>query len=160
MKADKKIQEAPHETVTVHVSRRFDAAAEKVFDAWLDPLLARKFLFATPSGTMKEVAIDARVGGALTIIETRDGQDVPHHGEYLAVDRPRHLVFTFAAMNFPATRVTLDIAEQLGGSEIVLTHDGVWTDYADKTMEGWTKILNNLATALAPGDSGSDSGSQ
>jgi len=144
--------------MTIQVARRFEAPAEKVFDAWLNPHIARKFLFTTPTGTMKEVAIDAHVGGVFTIVETRDGQDVPHHGEYLAIDRPRHLVFTFAVMDFPATRVTLDIAEQTGGSEIVLKHDGVWVDYADKTMEGWTKILNNLATALATGDSGSDSG--
>ena len=33
--------------IVIHVTRRFDAAPERVFDAWLDPETARKFLFAT-----------------------------------------------------------------------------------------------------------------
>lgn len=155
VKAGSKIHEVPRESVTIQVARRFAAPAETVFDAWLDPKLARKFLFTTPTGTMKEVAIDARVGGTFTIIDTRDGQDVPHRGEYLAIDRPHHLVFTFSVMDFPPTRVTIDIAAQLGGSEIVLKHEGVWAEYADRTIEGWTKILGNLATALATADSDS-----
>lgn len=38
--------------VTVRVKRRFNASPERVFDAWLDPQKAGKFLFATPTAEM------------------------------------------------------------------------------------------------------------
>ncbi len=49
--------------IFVRVTRRFDASAERVFDAWLGPAKASRFLFATPAGQMVRADIDARVGG-------------------------------------------------------------------------------------------------
>ena len=39
-------------TTTVRVKHRFTASPERLFDAWLDPEKARRFLFATPTGQM------------------------------------------------------------------------------------------------------------
>jgi uncharacterized protein YndB with AHSA1/START domain len=46
---------------TVRVSRHFEASAEHVFDAWLDPEKVGKFLFKTPAGEMQRVEIDPRM---------------------------------------------------------------------------------------------------
>ena len=81
--------------VTVRVTRRFSASPERVFDAWLDPAKARTFLFATKTGEMVKAETDPRVGGRFTFTDRRDGVDVDHMGEYLTIDRPRKLVFTF-----------------------------------------------------------------
>ena len=51
---------------TIVITRRFDFSIERVFDAWLDPAKASKFLFATPTGQLVRVDIDARVGGSST----------------------------------------------------------------------------------------------
>jgi len=72
---------------TVQVSHRFSASAEPVFDAWLDPQKAGKFLFAIPKGQMVRVEIDGRVGGKFCFVDRRDNEDIEHIGEYLEVVR-------------------------------------------------------------------------
>lgn len=134
---------------TVRVSRRFAHSAEAVFDAWLNPALAGKFLFATPTGMMKTVEIDAQVGGKFNIVETRDGEDAAHVGEYLEIDRPRRLVFSFGdGIAFDATTVTIEIAATPQGCELTLTHEGVLETWAAQTNTGWTDILEGLDKAL------------
>ena len=133
--------------VEVQVKRRFSASPERVFDAWLDPDHAGKWLFATPTGTMTRVEIDARVGGKFTIVDRRDGEDIEHVGEYLEIDRPRRLVFSFGVPKFSSlfTRVAIDIVPLETGCELTLTQEGVLPDYADRTKQGWGMILGGLA---------------
>jgi uncharacterized protein YndB with AHSA1/START domain len=135
---------------TVRVTHRFTASAERVFDAWLDPGKAGKFLFATPTGQMVRVEIDARVGGAFCFVDRRDGEDVEHTGEYVEIDRPRRLVFTFVVPKYSKerTRVTIEIVPAGPGCELTLTHEGVLPDYANSTQAGWTGILDALAATL------------
>ena len=139
-----------NDAVAVRVTHRFSASAENVFDAWLDPDRASRFLFSTPTGTIVRAEIDARVGGRFTFTDRRDGVDIEHTGEYLDIEPPHRLVFTFAVSGFEAhpTRVTIQITAEESGCELVLTHDGVLAEYADRTSQGWTKLLDGLAKAI------------
>jgi uncharacterized protein YndB with AHSA1/START domain len=140
-------------TAAVRVSRRYQASPERVFDAWLDPEKAGRFLFATPTGQIVRAEIDARVGGSFTFVDRRDGDDVVHSGEYLEIDRPRRLVFTFSVDDSPSDRVTVEIVPLETGCELTLSHEqrpeGV--EYADRTEEGWIGILDRLAVVLGEG---------
>ena len=138
------------QTAVVRVTHRFDASAERVFDAWLDPAKAGTWLFATPGGRMVRVEIDARVGGTFTFVDRRDGEDIEHVGEYLEIERPRRLVFTFAVPRFSPqrTRVTVEIAPRGSGCELTLTHENVLPDWASRTESGWTMLLERLAAVL------------
>jgi uncharacterized protein YndB with AHSA1/START domain len=135
---------------TLVITRRFDFPVERVFDAWLDPAKASRFLFATPTGKMVRVEIDARVGGAFNITR-RDGEDIEHVGAYLEIDRPRRLVFTFGVPKFSAqmTRVSIDLKPLPTGCELTLTQEGVPLEWLDRTREGWGMILDSLGTSLA-----------
>ena len=138
----------------VRVARRFSASPERVFDAFLDPAVAGRFLFATDTGEMVRVNIDARVGGRFVITERRAGEDVEHTGEYLEIDRPRRLVFTFGVLKYDPRydRVTIEIAPADDGCELTLTQ--VMQDYAawgPQTQQGWTKIIDHLARVLGDG---------
>ena len=137
--------------VTVVVRHRFQASPERVFDAWLDPQVARRFAFATPTGEMIRAEIDPRVGGRFNFTDRRpDMGEVAHVGEYLEIDRPRRLVFSFGVPQFsPAmTTVTIEISPVEGGCELVLTHEGVLEAYAEGTPKGWAMILEALERAV------------
>ncbi len=137
---------------SIHITRHYDAPPEDVFDAWLDPARAGKFLFATPTGRMVRVEIDPRVGGTFNITERRGGDDVEHVGEYVEIDRPRRLAFDFAVpkLSSEPTRVSIDIVPSgNGGSDLTLTQESVTEGWEEKTREGWRGILEGLAAALS-----------
>ena len=143
---------SPPQLHTVRVAHHFDASPERVFDAWLDPEKARRWLFATPTGQMVRADIDARVGGSFNFTDRREVGDVEHVGTYLEIDRPRRLVFTFAVPKFSAqyTKVTIEIAPSSGGCELTLTHEGVLPEWSERTQEGWGKLLRGLGTSVDP----------
>ena len=131
------------ETETVMVTQKFASDEESIYDAFLDPKTASKFLFATPTGTMVRAEIDARVGGRYTIVERRDGKDVLHTGEYLELVRPLKMVFTFSVPEYSSEASTVEIhLAHLGeGCELKLINSGVPRGWAEKTREGWAAIL-------------------
>jgi uncharacterized protein YndB with AHSA1/START domain len=133
------------------VTHHFSASPERVFDAWLDPQTAGKWLFATPAGQMVRVEIDARVGGRFVIVDRRNGEDVEHTGEYLEIDRPRRLVFTFGVPKYSPlfTRVTVEIEPAATGCDLTLTNEDVPAEYLASNEKGWTGILTGLAEFLA-----------
>lgn len=131
------------------VTREFAAPPERVFDAWLDPRDAARFLFATPGGEMLVCEIDARVGGEALIVERRPGGDARHRLRFEAIERPRRLVFLFAAGPVEEaewSRVAIDIVPSHAGCTLTLTHemDPAWAAYEDQTRKGWTMILESL----------------
>lgn len=138
-------------SATVRVVRHFEASADRMFDAWLDPRRAGRWLFSTPRGQMVRVEIDARVGGAFVIVDRRDGEDVEHSGEYLEIERPKRLVFRFVVPKYSSlfTRVAIDIVPAGSGCNVTLVHEGVLDEYQKRTESGWQAILDALAKELA-----------
>jgi len=136
---------------TVFVTHRFAAKPERVFDAWLDPRTAAKWLFATPTGKITRCRIDARVGGRFSIVRVDEHGEFDHEGEYLEIDRPRRLVFTFGIVRLAKemSRVVIEIVPSGEGCELTLTNEGVLPEYADRVPEGWKMILAGLEKSLA-----------
>jgi uncharacterized protein YndB with AHSA1/START domain len=135
----------------VVVKRVFEAGAEEVFDAWLDPAAVGRWLFATPNGKMIRVEIDARVGGAFAIVEQRGDTAVEHLGTYRELERPRRLAFDFTVPKYSTavTRVTVDIATRGTGCELTLTHEGVLPEYRERAAAGWAMILARLTETMS-----------
>jgi uncharacterized protein YndB with AHSA1/START domain len=139
-----------HATVTHH----FTVSPEKIFDAWLDPVLIGQFMFG-PALREEEIVslrVDARVGGAFSFLVRRQGTEIDHIGEYLEVDRPHHLVFTWAVrQDVPdVSRVVIDIITAPTGATLTLTHEMPvnWTDFIPQSQAAWTKMLNALEPIL------------
>jgi uncharacterized protein YndB with AHSA1/START domain len=141
---------------TVRLTRRFTAAPERVFDAWLDPTLVRRWMVAPThrlGGAVDEIAriqLDSRVGGKFSFVVLRDGEEVDHAGEYLELLRPRHLVFTWNVPRYSAvtSMVKLDLAPSGSGTLLTLTHERVLESYRTRTEAGWGAIVDAIEVAL------------
>ena len=138
---------APH--VEVRVTQRFSAAPDRVFDAWLDPRMAGKWLFATAWRPMSGVTIDARVGGSFHFEERRDGMCVIQAGRYVEIARPRRLVFTLSSEKRPqGIRVRVAIVPLETGCEISVVQESVLPGDAISTEGRWSGMLYGLAALL------------
>lgn len=140
-------------SVSLQVSRRFDASAERVFDAWLDPGTMRHWLFTMNDSEIVRAELDPWVGGRFTFVDRRDDGDIEHVGEYLEIARPYRLVFRFAVPQFSPEydRVTIEITRLGGGCELMLTTElspGIFEKWGEQTKQGWTTMLGALATTL------------
>jgi len=138
---------------TVVVTQRFRVAPERVFDAWLDVKCIAKFAFGPEvrKETIVRLGIDAHVGGAFSLVVRRDGQELDHNGEYLVLERPHHLAFTWRVGTEDApSRVDIKVDRTSGGCTMTLTHtmDPKWADWAPKVQHGWVTLARNLERVL------------
>lgn len=150
--------------LAVTVTRRFEFAPERVFDAWLDPRKIRAWseMALRTSGLpadVRRVEVDARVGGRFTFSDMRPEGEAVHWGTYRVIDRPRKLVFSwFTSEEDEAednSTVTLTFAPDGGGCVVTLVHemDPKWAEYAERTEKGWRTMLDTQARLLAkPGE--------
>lgn len=136
--------------IAVPVCRQFSASAERVFDAWLDAGKVGTWMFS--SDEIVRMEVDPRVGGKFSFVVRREGEEIDHTGEYLEIDRPRRLVFTWGIPQASAdfSRVVVEIVSLGTGCELTLTHElhPEWADYASRTAAAWTKMLNELAAVV------------
>ena len=151
-------------SVVIRVSHRYSASAERVFDAWLTPGHASRFLFRTRTGNVMQCVITPEVGGGFTVTDRRptaDGDesvfDVVHMGKYVEILRPRRLVFDLTVLTYTEelTRVTVDVVP-LGpqACELTLTHETGSSEVArimeDTTRKGWINMLQLMERELFP----------
>jgi uncharacterized protein YndB with AHSA1/START domain len=143
----------------LRLTRRFDASAERVFAAWLDPALVSQWLFTTPMDEAYTAELDPRAGGQWRITARRGGDDYTASGEYLEIDPPRRLVFTFAMLQFSpnSDRITIEVAPSGTGCMLTLTQEGI--DIAAEVVHvpagaqggtemGWNDMFDRLTQAL------------
>jgi len=138
-------------SLNARVTRRFQVAPERLFDALLDPAVAGVWILA-PGGDLVSSTIDARVGGAFSFVVRRGDQVIDHTGDYQEIDRPGRLVFTWSVPPEPrdASRVVAEIAPADGGAELTLTHEMApeWAEFKPQAEAAWSKMLAALAGAL------------
>jgi uncharacterized protein YndB with AHSA1/START domain len=134
----------------LRMTRRFEASPERVFDAWLNPETVRKWLFASPADEAYTAELDARVGGTWTITARREGTDYTAVGEYLEIDRPRRLVFTFAMPQFAPDidRLIVEFAPDGAGCLMTFVQEGLPPGYKEASESGWGKMFDALAALL------------
>jgi uncharacterized protein YndB with AHSA1/START domain len=139
------------QVTTLRVTRRYGVPAGRVFDAWLNPAVARLWLFATASRPLAHVEIDAHVNGLFCLVDRRNGGDMTRYvGEYIEIVPPRHLVFTLSAAKYAYvnTRVAVEIAALTKGCKLTLIHENVPRPHADHAEARWIGVLYGLGATL------------
>jgi uncharacterized protein YndB with AHSA1/START domain len=128
------------------VVRRFiPAPRERVFAAWLDPASLAQWM--RPSGMVDaRVEVDPRVGGKFRILMIGERENFDHTGEYLAIEPPARLSFSWIsrATDHRPTEVTIEFLERQGGTELILTHRRLPASEVESHRAGWTDIMSKL----------------
>src|SRR3954467_5789279 len=96
-------------SAAVVVRRTIAAPAQKIFDAWLDPIALADWM---RPGEIRstQARVDARVGGSYEVVMHGQSGPIKHWGAYRAIDPPRKLVFTWFSSftDHGETLVTVD----------------------------------------------------
>ncbi len=138
---------------TLRMERTFDAPAQRVFDAWTSPEVLRRWWHAEHDWETTLAEVDLRVGGAVRIVMRDPEKDVEYGGggQYLEIDPPRRLVFTwYWDGNDTRQVIEVDFEEADGATTVRFTHRDLWDEEAVRDHEdGWSNCFDNLDGALA-----------
>lgn len=137
----------PHE---LRITRILSATPEEVYEAWLDPQAVAEWMRPIPGGHT-EASNDPWVGGGYLIVMHGNGTRYPTRGEYLRLERPRLLEFTWYPDGMPEgtqkSIVTVELAP-LGSERTTLTLRHRLLPSAESArghQEGWSSGLDSLA---------------
>jgi uncharacterized protein YndB with AHSA1/START domain len=150
------------EQAVVRLQRTIPAPPDRVYRAWLEPDLLRRWL-APPGLEVTRVEVDERVGGRYRIWQGgADGDAGGFESELLELVPGERIVFRWGFVGpervaDPAhdSRLTITLREAPGGAtELTLVHerlealDAAMPGMARATSKGWGHALDTLAATL------------
>ena len=135
---------------TIHAEIEIAAPPEAVFHALTTPSELMTWWGRPEMYTHDAWELDLRVGGKWKSQgHGADGRVFSVEGEYVELDPPRLLVFTWQASfdSMNTTTVRYDLAPAGSGTRLTLTHSGFGdrTESAQNHTNGWPRIMGWLA---------------
>lgn len=147
----------------VRLERVIPAPPREVYRAWLDPDILRRWL--APGGiTVKQAAVEARIGGHFRIWHVESGSDVGgFECEIVELVPDARIVFRWGFVGPERTagpvfdsRLTITLHAARGGETLLtLVHERLedlaagWPEVAENVEVGWELVLEKLAVMLA-----------
>ncbi len=136
----------------ISITRTFNASPQKVFEAWTSPAQFGHW-FGTESTAVEEVTMDLRVGGDWSArMILGDGTEIGWHGTYIELGAPHRLVLSLSDRpGDQFERVTVDLKEVHGGTEMTFTQSGgnMPPENYVHAEEGWKSFFDDLAKGLS-----------
>jgi uncharacterized protein YndB with AHSA1/START domain len=139
---------------TARLSRRFLHPREKVFRAWSDPALVIRWFGGADDSPIK-VTMDCRTGGGYQIVFSEASRI---EGEYLAVEKPARLVFSWrhvqtlddgAEKPTPESLVTVTFEETGGETELTVLHERLSSEAGRAGVSArWLECFDTIDTLL------------
>lgn len=133
------------------VRRVLPAPPVVVYDQWLDPHALAAFITPAPARSGL-VEVDPRVGGRFSI-EMIDPDQVVHiTGEYLELDRPRRLRFSWSSSLGGGFDSAVTVTFEADGETrtlMTIEHALLPADWRADHQQGWERIAAQLASTMA-----------
>jgi uncharacterized protein YndB with AHSA1/START domain len=149
--------EIGQETALV-LEHRYAASRERVFDAWINPEVLKRWWAAAPTWETPLAEVDAREGGGYRLsMRTDEGEVHTVGGTFTEITPPERLAYTWAWEEGPdaamagseRTQVVVEFLEDGDGTLVKLTHSGFSGDQIrDMHVQGWAAVLANLERAV------------
>ena len=138
----------------IRLERLLAAPIDEVFDAMTNA--ARMAQWFSPVGGA-EVEANAVVGGRLRVVMVDGDVSLEHEGEFLEVQRPTRLAFTWRSpfTGNRSTVVTVELSDENGKTRLVLEHDRLPPDERASHTGGWSAILDRLSAVVGSSRDGS-----
>jgi uncharacterized protein YndB with AHSA1/START domain len=146
--------------LSLTLERTFAAPAERVFEAFTNEEVMRRWWHVRPHWDTPEARVDLRVGGEVRVRMYDPDKDTIYggRGSYTEIDPPRRLAFTWVwddvrENDQPVeTKIEIDFTETEGATKVRFTHRDLWAEEAVSDHEdGWSGCLDNLALVLESG---------
>jgi uncharacterized protein YndB with AHSA1/START domain len=144
--------------IALELTHRFAAPRERVFDAWTNPEVLKRWWAAGATWETPLAEVDARQGGSYRLsMRTDEGEVHTVHGEYREVRPPERLAYTWAWEEGPEpvveasgnTLVVIDFLEDGDGTLVKLTHSGFANEQQrEMHVHGWEAVLANLESRV------------
>jgi uncharacterized protein YndB with AHSA1/START domain len=148
---------APDDPDAIRVERTFRARIDAVFAVWTSPEMLRRWYAPGADWDTPLAELDPRVGGRLRVaMRDAAGNVSAGGGEYLEIDPPRRLVFTWTWDRREAGEgtqlVEIDFIDNGDGTTtVVLVNRGLRDEEArEGHRDGWDASFDNLDRLLAP----------
>ena len=137
----------------------YAASPARVFQAWTDPLIVRKWFGREPN-SLDSASIDLQPGGRWCFMKLGEGDtSMGFEGRYLEVVQDEKLVFTWAHIvthadgrqeTSPDSTVTVDFVPKGSGTMVRVVHSGIRREDARRGVGGgWEASFASLSDLLA-----------
>lgn len=141
----------------VRIERSYAAPAGRVFDAWTNPEVMRRWLHPGPEWSTPDAETDLRVGGEVRVVMQRpDGTQVEHRGQYVVIDRPHRLVMNWTFGDAPDNQQLMELSfseEEDGSTCVRLINSRITRETRHESQDrGWRGCLEQLERLLATSD--------
>jgi len=143
----------PDEEPVAVVRQRMPAPPAAVYDQWTDAEALAEWMCPRPARCLS-VTADPRIGGALRFEIEDAGVTFLVSGNYLTLDRPRRLSFSWSCSTWPdptaQSVVTVTIEpDGAGASVLTIEHARLPAGLADQHARGWSLVAGQLARAIS-----------
>jgi uncharacterized protein YndB with AHSA1/START domain len=143
------------DAATVRVQRVMPAAPHVVFDEWLDRESLQEWMCPRPVRVL-DVTVEPHVGGAVRFDVDDEGTRVLISGQFLTIDRPHLLRFTWTNSNWadPTRESVVNVAFQpVGDDETLMSieHSLLPPEEFESFDSGWTLTIEQFAAVLEKG---------